>query len=169
MRAFSFVLAITLIVSAATAQQPAAQTPDQVIKTYSSSSDVMALIAKAKSELKEGQPMVSEPILLLAPYRASLEYRPGVGPAALHEREAELMYVIDGSATMIIGGKLANEKRNNADNLAGTGIEGGTPRDVAKGDFIIVPENTAHWFSAINATLILMTFHVPRTVGSPQH
>ena len=169
MRAFSIVLAIGLMVSAAAAQQPAAQTPDQVIKTYSSSADVVALIAKAKSEIKEGQPMVSEPILLLAPYRASLEYRPGLAPAALHEREAELMYVIDGSATMITGGKLVNEKRNNADNLAGTGIEGGTPREVAKGDFIIVPENTAHWFSAIKGTLILMTFHVPRTVNSPQH
>jgi mannose-6-phosphate isomerase-like protein (cupin superfamily) len=169
MRAFAVILALTLIVSATAAQQPAAQTPDQVIKTYSSSSDVMALIAKAKSDLKEGQPMVSEPILILAPYRANLEYRPGVGPAALHEREAELMYVIDGSATMIMGGKLVNEKRNNADNLAGTGIEGGTPREVAKGDFIIVSENTAHWFSAIHGTLILMTFHVPRTVDSPQH
>jgi mannose-6-phosphate isomerase-like protein (cupin superfamily) len=168
-RAFSIVFAITLMVSAASAQQPGAQTPDHVIKAYSSSSDVMALIAKAKSDLKEGQPMVSEPILILAPYRANLEYRPGVGPAAVHEREAELMYVIDGSATMITGGKLANEKRNNADNLAGTGIEGGTPREVAKGDFIIVPENMAHWFSAIHGTLILMTFHVPRTVDSPQH
>jgi mannose-6-phosphate isomerase-like protein (cupin superfamily) len=169
MRAFSIFLAIALIASAVVAQQPAAQTPDQVMKTYSSSSDVMALLAKAKSERKEGQPMVAEPILLLAPYRASLEYRPGIAPPALHEREAELMYVIDGSATMIVGGKLVNEKRTNADNLAGTGIEGGTSREVAKGDFIIVPENTAHWFSAINETLVLMTFHVPRTVNSPQH
>ena len=169
MRASSILLAITLMVSASAAQQPAAQTPDQVIKTYSSSGDVVALIAKAKSEIKESQPMISEPILVLAPYRASLEYRPGVAPAALHEREAELMYVIDGSATMITGGKLVNEKRNNADNLAGTGIDGGTPREVAKGDFLIVPENTAHWFSAIKSTLILMTFHVPRTVNSPQH
>ena len=169
MRTLVTVLVLMLTAGAAAAQQPAAGTPDQVIKTYASSSDVTALIAKAKSERKDDQPMVSEPILLLAPYRASLEYRPGVAPAALHEREAELMYVIDGSATMVVGGKLVNEKRNNAENLAGTGIEGGTPREVAKGDFIIVPENTAHWFSEIHGTLILMTFHVPLTVNSPQH
>lgn len=167
MRTFAIALAFTLIASAALAQQPAAQTPEQAMKTFSSSSDVTALIAKAKSERKEGQPLVSEPILVLAPYRVNLEYRPAIAPAALHEREAELMYVIDGTGTITIGGKLVNEKRTNADNLSGTAIEGGTPRDVAKGDFFIIPENTAHWFSAINGTLILMTFHVPRTVGSP--
>ena len=41
------------------------------------------------------------------------------------------------------GGKLVNEKRN-GDNLSGTGIEGGMPRQIAKGDFVMVPENTAH-------------------------
>jgi mannose-6-phosphate isomerase-like protein (cupin superfamily) len=167
MRAFAIALALTLIASVAVAQQPAAQMPEHAMKTFSSSSDVTALIAKAKSEHKEGQTIVLEPILVLAPYRANLEYRTAVGPAALHEREAELMYVIDGTATVTIGGKLVNEKRANAENLSGTAIEGGTPRDVAKGDFFIVPENTAHWFSAINGTLILMTFHVPRTIGSP--
>jgi quercetin dioxygenase-like cupin family protein len=56
------------------------------------------------------------------------------------------------------------EKRTNPANLSGTAIEGGASRNVAKGDFIIVPEGTAHWFSAINGTLVLMTLHVPRPV-----
>ncbi len=47
-----------------------------------------------------------------------------MGPAAVHEKEAELFYVIDGSATLITGGKLVNEKRTNAENLTGTAIEG---------------------------------------------
>jgi len=37
---------------------------------------------------------------------------------------------------------------------------------VAKGDFIMVPENTPHWFSAIEGTLTLMSIHLPRA-GSP--
>ena len=67
---------------------------------------------------------------------------------------------------MVTGGKLVNEKRTNAENLAGTGIEGGSARPVAKGDFIMVPENTPHWFSEINGTIVLMTLHVPRPVGA---
>jgi hypothetical protein len=27
-----------------------------------------------------------------------------------------------------------------------------------------VPENTPHWFSAINGTVVLMSLHVPRPV-----
>src|SRR6516165_3011408 len=137
--------ALTLFLAAA-CQQAMAQAPADAMKTFISSADVAALIAKAKSERKANQPIVAQPLLRLAPYNASLEYRAAVGPAAVHEKEAEMFYVIDGSATLVTGGKLTSESRN-GDNLTGTGIEGGSPRNVAKGDFIIVPENTAHWFS----------------------
>jgi hypothetical protein len=30
----------------------------------------------------------------------------------------------------------------------------------------MVPENTPHWFSAIDGTLVLMSFHAPRPVPS---
>src|ERR1700722_1910613 len=120
MRAIVVSLAWTIAATAIWAQQPAPPT-----KTYSSAADVAALLAKAKAEHKDGQPIVIERILQLAPYGANLEYRTSVGPAAVHEKEAEMFYVIDGSATLITGGKLANEKRTNAENLSGTAIEGG--------------------------------------------
>ncbi len=133
------------------------------MKTYSSAADITALIDKAKSERKGNAPTVTENILRALPYNASLEYRAAVGPAAVHEKEAEFFYVIDGSATMVTGGKLTEEKRN-GENLTGTGIEGGTPRSVANGAYIVVPANPAHWFSQINGTLVLMSLHVPRPV-----
>jgi mannose-6-phosphate isomerase-like protein (cupin superfamily) len=133
------------------------------MKTFTSSAEITALIAKAKSDRKGDAPLVAERILSLAPYNANLEYRGAVGPAAVHVKEAEMFYVIDGSATLVTGGKLVNETRPNPDNLNGTAIENGTPQNVAKGDFVIVPENTPHWFSAINGTLVLMSLHVPRT------
>jgi mannose-6-phosphate isomerase-like protein (cupin superfamily) len=123
------------------------------------------MIAKAKSTRKEGQANVGDRILTLAPYNAGLEYRASVGPAAVHEKEAEMFYVIDGSGTLVTGGKLTAETRPNPDNLSGTGIEGGNSQNVAKGDFVIVPEGTPHWFSKINGVLVLMSLHVPRTAG----
>ena len=158
MRAIAITFVGTLVAGVSWAQPPGSQ----AIKTFSSSADVAALAAKAKSERKEGQPVVAERILQLSPYSANLEYRASVGPAAVHEREAEIFYVIDGSATLVTGGKLVKESRTNPENLTGTGIEGGTPQAVAKGDFVIVPENTPHWFSAINGTITLMSLHVPR-------
>jgi len=157
MRALALSIAFTLV---ALAQQPPAAP-----KTYTSAADVQAMIAKAKAARKENQPTVTDRILQLPPYGANLEYRASVGPAAVHEKEAEMFYVIDGSATLMTGGKLTAETRTNADNLSGTGIEGGMSRNIAKGDFVIVPENTPHWFSSINGTLVLMSLHVPRTAG----
>ena len=72
----------------------------------------------------------------LAPYNVSLEYRAAVANAAKDDPEAELFYVIDGSATLVTGGKLTNENLTNAANLSGSGIEGGVSRRVAKGDFM---------------------------------
>jgi mannose-6-phosphate isomerase-like protein (cupin superfamily) len=149
-------IAATLLGGSVWAQQP--------LKTFASSADVEALIAKARAERKENQAQVNERILQFAPYNANLEYRPAVGPAAVHEHEAEVFYVIDGSATMVTGGKLVNPVATTPGNLSGPSIEGGASRQVAKGDFIAVPENTPHWFSQIDGVLVLMTLHVPRPV-----
>ncbi len=162
MRAVVISLALALVSHPVLAQQPTAPGPGQAMKTLASSADVAALVAKAKSERKEGQALIAQPLLQLPPYNVSLEYRAAVANAAVHEREAELFYVIDGSATIVTGGKLADEKRTNAENLSGTGITGGTPRRVAKGDFIMVPENTPHWFSTIDGSITLMSLHLPR-------
>ncbi len=169
MRSFSIAVAVTLLtftlMTTAVAQQKGAP---QAPVTYKSAADVAAMIAKAKAQNDaKAQATISQAILRLAPYNVNLEYRGSVGPAAIHMKEAEMFYVIEGSGTLITGGKLVGETKN-GDNLTGTAIEGGTPRAVAKGDFIIVPENTGHWFSEIKSTLVLMSFHVPRPVPAGQ-
>lgn len=165
MRKMVIVLAFILAAGLAAANLPAQSaqnSSEKPVKTFVSSDDVAALIAKAKSERKEGQPIVAEPMLELGSYDGHMEYRASVGNAAVHEKEAEIFYVIEGSGTLVTGGKLANEKRMNPTNLTGSAIEGGTSRPVSKGDFILVPENTPHWFSSINGTLVLFSIHVPR-------
>jgi mannose-6-phosphate isomerase-like protein (cupin superfamily) len=157
MRALLIVAAATVLSSSAFAQQAAAPAAG---KTMVSAADVATLIAKAKAERKD-QPIIAQSMLQLAPYNVSLEYRASVGNAAVHETEAELFYVVDGSATLVTGGKLTGEKRSNPENLTGTGIEGGESRRVAKGDFIMVPDHTPHWFSKIDGTVVLMSLHLP--------
>jgi mannose-6-phosphate isomerase-like protein (cupin superfamily) len=148
-----------LLSSSALAQQPPAPAP----KLFVGSADVTAMMAKAKSERKPDQPNFIQPIVQLAPYTANLEYRvAGVkAPASVHEREAEMFYVVEGSGTLVTGGTLREEKRTNAENLTGSGIEGGTPRRLAKGDWVMVPEKTPHWFSQIDGTIVLMSIHLP--------
>jgi mannose-6-phosphate isomerase-like protein (cupin superfamily) len=136
-------------------------------QTYISAADVTAAIAKAAAAVRPDVPMNGGALLRLAPYSANLEYRTSVGPAAIHEKEAELVYVLDGSGSLVIGGRLVEETRRNAENLSGKSIEGGSTQKLVKGDLLIIPENTAHWFNGIDGKLVLMTLHVPRTATVP--
>ena len=133
-------------------------------RLFASSADVKAMIAKAKAERKPDQPNFSQPIVSLAPYNANLEYRVGGlnAPASTHDKDAELFYVVEGSGTVVTGGALQAERRTNADNASGTGIEGGASRKIGPGDFVLVPEKTPHWFTQIDGVLVLMSVHLPR-------
>jgi mannose-6-phosphate isomerase-like protein (cupin superfamily) len=159
------IVTIVGIAAMAMAQQPNQQRALQPDKTYASAADVEAMIAKAKSERKPDQANFNQPLLRLAPYAVNLEYRvEGIDtPATVHEKEAELIYVVDGAATLTTGGKLAGEKRTNPTNLSGTAVEGGTPQRISKGDYIFVPENTPHSFTKTQGRLVIMSIHVPRS------
>src|ERR1700722_18532426 len=141
MRIFSIVISVGAA-AMAMAQQPNQQRAPQPDKTFTSAADVEAMIAKAKKERKPDQPNFIQPLLRLAPYAVNLEYRvEGIDtPATVHEKEAELIQVIEGEGTLTIGGKLVGEKRTNASNLSGTGVEGGTPRRISQGDYIFFRE-----------------------------
>ena len=103
--------------------------------------------------------------LQLAPYDVSMEHRVNVPQnASVHDKEAELFYVIDGGGTLVTGGKLVNPTRN-GDNLTASKVDGGTARRLSKGDFVLVPEGVPHWFSTIDGELTLMSLHLPRAAA----
>lgn len=141
-----------------------AQGAASVPKLFASAGDVKALIARARAERKPDQPNFLQPIVSLAPYSANLEYRVGglEAPASTHDRDAELFFVVEGGGTVVTGGTLQNERRTNADNASGTGIEGGTSRTIAAGDWVLVPEKTPHWFTRVDGTLVMMSVHLPK-------
>ena len=167
MRVLSMALFLSMAAISSVAHAQAPATPDgAALKTFTSSAEIVDLIAKAKADRKNGEPMIAERILSLAPYRATLEYRAGLAPAAVHEKDAEMMVVLEGSGSITTGGTLVDEKRTNAANLSGTGIAGGTTQALKKGDVLIVPEKTPHQTKPADGdVLVLMTFHVPRPVG----
>jgi mannose-6-phosphate isomerase-like protein (cupin superfamily) len=160
MRAFVPTLVFVLASSTAFAQAPAAPPSP---KLFASAADVTALVEKAKKERKPDQANFAQPIVQLAPYNANLEYRvAGINAnASIHEKEAEMFFVVEGSGTLVTGGKLRDERRTNPENLSGSGIDGGTRKKVSKGDYIMVPEGVPHWFGEIDGALVLMSIHLP--------
>jgi mannose-6-phosphate isomerase-like protein (cupin superfamily) len=75
-------------------------------------------------------------------------HRTQSAPAAIHPGWTELHYILAGSGTFVTGGKLK-------DSLDGKGrsIEGGEAHKVSKGDAVIVPANTPHWYQSIDGSL----------------
>jgi mannose-6-phosphate isomerase-like protein (cupin superfamily) len=137
--------------------------PPAAAKTFTSSAEVQQLIAKAKADRKGDAPTTIEPILAFGTYHANLEYRPIAGPAALHDTENEVVYVIEGSATITMGGQMVNPTRPNPANQAAASISGGSDTAIGKGDFIMVPHGTPHQITAVkDGPLVLMTLHMPQ-------
>ena len=154
-------LALTFLAAVAVSAMVQAAEPARM-RTFMNNKEIMGLIDKAKADRKGDAPLVAEPILSMAPYRAQLEYRPGTSPAAVHEKDAELMVVLQGTGNIVTGGKLVDEKRNNANNLGGSSITGGNSQSVVVGDMLIVPANTPHQVIPTGGQpIVLMTMHVP--------
>src|SRR5215470_4633132 len=110
---------------AARGQAPAAAAPLQGGQV--TAADLAAIVAKQPKDRNGNQTF-----LQLAPYNVNMEHRvPVAQNASIHDKEAELFYVVDGSGTIVTGGKLVNPNRTNADNSTGSGIEGGVSRKIA--------------------------------------
>ncbi len=123
-----------------------------------SASEVAALEAKQpKDKNSLGQAM-----LKLGAYNVNMEHRVMGQAAAVHEKEAELFFVIDGSGTIVTGGKLVEEKRTNEANLSGSSIQGGVSKKISKGDWVMVPEGVPHQIPNVDGAITVMSLHLPR-------
>ena len=84
--------------------------------------------------------------------------KPGV--AEIHALDTDIIYVLQGSATLVTGGTAVDAKEIAPNEIRGTRIEGGTARQLAKGDVIIVPNNTPHWFNEVSGAFLYYTIKV---------
>jgi mannose-6-phosphate isomerase-like protein (cupin superfamily) len=73
-----------------------------------------------------------------------LSFRSKDGVAELHEKYADIFIVIDGSATLLTGGELANPTSAGNGDMHGTGILHAATASLAKGDIVHIPANTPH-------------------------
>jgi len=156
-----FLLAAALLLAVPTLSQAQERAPTAP-KLFASAAEVDAAIAKARAEHKGGNTV--EILANTGIYTWQLEYRTTTTPPSVHKQQAELIYVAGGGCTLIMGGKLVNPKDNGA-NLAGTAVEGGTPRKVAKGDYILVPAGTPHWYTDPQGEFISIALHMPQEPG----
>jgi mannose-6-phosphate isomerase-like protein (cupin superfamily) len=99
---------------------------------------------KVAAALAKGGPLVNAPDLLV-----SGSHRDKPGQVEVHEKETDVIHVIDGEATFVTGGKMIGGKVTKPGQMLGTNIQGGETHHLTKGDVIVVPAGTPHWFKEV--------------------
>jgi mannose-6-phosphate isomerase-like protein (cupin superfamily) len=152
------------LTAAASGQQsapeaPSAPAPRGTTATFVSAADLDAALKKTTAA---NPAMSTARIDSHDQYRINIVRRGRPAGAIAHAVGTELHYIVEGSGTIVTGGTLV---RPAADAPQGTqaSIEGGVTRKVVKGDAILIPENTPHWYSEIDGAIAYLEvrFSVP--------
>ena len=83
---------------------------------------------------------------------ASRRDAPGVGE--VHLTDTDIIYMLEGSATFVTGGELVDGAAIAPGEIRGPSIRGGKSRRVTKGEVIVVPAGTPHWFKQVDAPVL---------------
>lgn len=89
------------------------------------------------------------PLLETGAYKIHASRRDAPGMAEIHERDTDIIYVTGGQGTFVTGGAVVDGKKTAPDELRGSAIDGGETRRIARGDVIVVPHGTPHWFREV--------------------
>ena len=103
---------------------------------------------KVAAALAKGGPLVTASDVLV-----SGSHRDKPGQVEVHDKEMDVLYITDGSATFVTGGKMVGGKVSRPDQWLGTDITGGTTHKLVKGDVIVVPAGMPHWFKEVPGPL----------------
>ena len=76
-------------------------------------------------------------------------HREKAGEVEVHDTETDVIYVQDGEATFVAGGKMVGGKLVRPGQYLGKEIEGGESHHLVKGDSIVVQAGTPHWFKEV--------------------
>src|ERR671932_2674985 len=122
--------------------------------------ELATLGASASLDEGEGQPSVfhapAETVvakfqtggLLLdaEPYKVDAGRRTGPGEVEFHTSVTDIMYVLDGEATVVTGGEMVDRRQIGPGEYRAAATRGGTSQRLGKGDVMVIPAGVPHWF-----------------------
>ena len=98
---------------------------------------------KVTEVMSKGGPIVSDPGLVV------LAQRREAGPVEYHDHTNHVFVMVEGEATLVVGGTMVDSKRTAPDQMRAPSLEGGTTYHLSKGDVITIPAKTPHWFKEV--------------------
>lgn len=141
-RKIAIAAALTLLPLAAIAQaQAQTKTGDDKSVRHITGSTLNAELNKGMTK----DAFYSQIIITQAPsYRVINTTRDKPGEAEIHDGMTDHIFVQEGEATFVTGGKIADSKVTAPGEHRGKSITGGTSRPMRPGDYFLIPAGTAH-------------------------
>jgi mannose-6-phosphate isomerase-like protein (cupin superfamily) len=93
-------------------------------------------------------------------YKVLASRRDADGQAEIHARDTDIFYFLEGTATLVTGGKLVNGKQTAPDEERGESVDGGKEQPVAKGDVVTIPRGVPHVFKSVKGPFLYYTVKV---------
>jgi glc operon protein GlcG len=111
--------------------------------------------------------MKGVPLLETAGYKVHASRRDKDGQAEIHTRDTDILYVLEGTATLVTGGQAVNAKAIAPEELRGDAIAGGESRALVKGDVVVIPNGVPHLFKDVTAPFLYFVVKAtaPRSVS----
>ena len=78
-------------------------------------------------------------------------HRAEAGEAEIHEKTTHVFSIVSGTAVMVTGGTLTGAKVIRPGETRGPSINGGQTHPLSKGDMIVIPAGTPHWWKEAQA------------------
>ncbi len=123
--------------------QPDAPSPKHAVRYFSSSA--------VQQSFSTGSALFQEAGV---PYSIATSRRDKPGVVEIHLRNNDLMFVQEGSATLVTGGTVVSPHSTGPDEIRGESIVGGEVHELSKGDVVVVPAGTPHWFKEVRGTFL---------------
>lgn len=92
----------------------------------------------------KGDGSASETLEKYPHHYTMLAFRQASGGGELHQNFADIFFILDGHATVVTGGKIADEKSTGPGEVRGKSVEGGARQEIRAGDVVHIPAGTPH-------------------------
>ena len=153
-------LSLLLVVIAITAAAQSERRPSEAMRPY------VVLTNQSLTEVQEKLQPENKAADLIGgagmQLRVAIQHEQNrTGAAAeLHDASDDVYYVLEGSATLVLGGKLAAPKEIEPGEWRSPEIMGGKTVEIKKGDLVIVPRGTPHQRSTANKDFMMILIKV---------
>ena len=84
------------------------------------------------------------------------------GEVEIHEKDTDVFYITDGSATFVTGGTAVKPHPTDPGEIRASTITGGEAHHLTKGDVIIIPSGVPHQFTEVSGTFLYFVVKVSK-------